>query len=242
MLNLKKYILFIDSNWLDAPLKEIVRIEEISIDDPKSDAFTDESTHFVCTASAFLFADSLAFEVRYKNGTTVLIQEIQEEHSSSSSLPQNLHSSSKNKKPHNILELNVRALLDKRKLSKDVTDINCIAPFWNDTEILKAKVSFDPSGMRFRNKLAKNIVKEPSSIENLAEVEQSEEFYIGEMNKRLNCSGGLGFGQDIHWLYRKTGTEVEFQVSKMIVEHNLFKHYFKSIYLSCRMLQQYFQN
>ncbi len=220
-----KTILFTDSNWLEAPLKEIVRIEEISIDDPNSDAFTDESTHFVCTASAFLFADSLAFEVRYKNGTTEFIQEIQGEHSSSSSsassLPQKLHSNSKTKSPHNILELNVRALLDKRKLSKDVTDINCIAPFWNDTKVLKTKVSFDSIGMRFRNKLAKNIVRDPSSIENVALVEQNEEFYIGQMNKRLNCSGGLGFGQDIQWLYRKPGKDVEFQVSKIKVDKPL---------------------
>lgn len=208
-----KLILFIDSNWLDAPHKEIIRIEEISIDDPDSDAFTDDSTHFVCTASAFLFADSLAFEVHYKNGTTVLIQE--ESLSSSSTLPQKLHSNMKTKKPHHILELNVRALLDKRKLSKDVTDVNCLAPFWNDTKVLKSRVSFNPAGMRFSNKLAKNIVKDPSTLESTEVVEQNEEFYIGQMNKRLNCSGGrgFGFGQDIEWIYRKSAKEVEFKVS-----------------------------
>lgn len=83
------------------------------------------SNYFKCSAVAYLFANSLSFEIHYKNGTH---SRVHGEKVTTTGPPPLL----------NILELNIVAVLDKRNLPEDAVKIHCIAPFWNSTETLQA--------------------------------------------------------------------------------------------------------
>lgn len=107
-------------------MSELVRIDDdIS---SSSDKFT---TSFVCTSSAYLFAQSLTFEIEYRNGTTTLVK--------------GNHDFKPSKTPPKIriiYELNHKAVLDVN-LTPDISMIHCLAPFGNSTEIIRTTKYLD---------------------------------------------------------------------------------------------------
>lgn len=118
----------IDINWKDAPINEIIRM------DPTKCLISDEEvTRFYCMATAFLFADSLRFELEYMNGTVVTL--------SSDYHLVNVTNPGKedNRK---ILGLNIVGVLDI-KLPGEATAVHCVAHWWNDTSVIRTSRYFN---------------------------------------------------------------------------------------------------
>lgn len=122
------YACNVDSNWKDAPERELIRMDEIP-----TILYTNDTTQFFCTAVFFLFADSLSFEIEYQNGSTA--QLVGNMETVNISNPGGSHD-------RKIDEFNLIGILDI-KLPIDAVGVTCIAPWWNETGGLRASRNFE---------------------------------------------------------------------------------------------------
>ncbi|ODN06119.1 Hemicentin-2 [Orchesella cincta] len=178
----KKYDFFIsldsidvNSTWKDAPEKELLRM-----DATPEILYTESSSRFFCTGSAYLFADSLSFEIEYKNGTKRLLQDDGKVVNISNPYSENLRK---------IDEFNVLGVLNIN-LPIDAIAIHCLAPWWNSTDIMTTSSKFET-----RQLLAPTI---PEVNENEVKVT----LYINAPNQRLTCFAKGEPQPKYQWLFR----------------------------------------
>lgn len=95
--------------------------------------YTNGTTQFFCMAVAYLFADSLSFEIEYKNGSRMLLRNDGNAVNISSPGIEN---------PRKIDEFNIIGVLDMM-LNVDAVGVRCLAPWWNATGGLKATRKFE---------------------------------------------------------------------------------------------------
>lgn len=103
------------------------------MDEVPSILYTNGTTQFFCMAVAYLFADSLSFEIEYKNGSRMLLRNDGEMVNISRPGVEN---------PRKIDEFNVIGVLDII-LNVDAVGVHCLAPWWNATDGLKATRKFE---------------------------------------------------------------------------------------------------
>lgn len=120
----------IDSNWIDAPTNEIVYMEE-----RPSVLYTNGTTQFVCKAVAYLFADSISFEIQFKNGSRRLL------HDEDSVLRVKITNPEREDR-RRIDEFNFIGILDI-SLPLEAVAINCLAPFGNSSDVLSVSREFE---------------------------------------------------------------------------------------------------
>ncbi|ODM96755.1 hypothetical protein Ocin01_09932, partial [Orchesella cincta] len=142
--------------------------------------FSNGSSQFICTGTAFLFADSLGFEIEFQNGSQYLLNDgdgikvstLTREH------------------PRKIGTLNVMAQLDIN-MPMEAVAIHCIAPWINSTTNMVTSRKFET-----RYLLA------PQFIETSKE-DVLINLYTGEPNGRLMCHANGEPQPEYSWFYKK---------------------------------------
>ncbi|CAL8147586.1 unnamed protein product [Orchesella dallaii] len=168
------------SNWKDAPERELLRMDEM----PEI-LYTNGSTQFFCVGSAFLFADSLNFEIEYKNRTINRYILKGDDVSINVSNPYS-------ENPRKIDEFNVIGVLDIN-LPIDAVGIHCVAPWWNSTEVMKTSRQFETRELLAP--IMMMLVRGGNTI-------QKENFYVDRTNSRLECFAKGEPQPEYQWLYR----------------------------------------
>ncbi|CAL8147613.1 unnamed protein product [Orchesella dallaii] len=163
------------SNWKDAPEKELLRLDTV----PEV-LYTNESTQFFCTGSAYLFADSLSFEIEFKNGTKHLLQDDGEMVNISNPYSEN---------PRKIDEFNVLGVLNIN-LPIDAVAIHCLAPWWNSTDIMVTSSRFETI------QLIAPVMSEES------ETGTKKIVYKNEPDQRLTCFAEGKPQPSYQWVFR----------------------------------------
>ncbi|CAL8147610.1 unnamed protein product, partial [Orchesella dallaii] len=163
------------SNWKDAPERELLRL-----DTTPEVLYTNGSTQFFCIGSAFLFADSLSFEIEFKNGTKHLLQDDSEMVNISNPYSEN---------PRKIDEFNVLGVLNIN-LPIDAVAIHCLAPWWNSTDIMVTSNRFETI------QLIAPVMSEES------ETGTRKIFYKNEPDQRLTCFAEGKPQPNYQWVFR----------------------------------------
>ncbi|CAL8128791.1 unnamed protein product [Orchesella dallaii] len=163
------------SNWKDASEYDLVRLDEVS-----EILYTNTTTQFFCAATAYLFADSLSFEIEFENGTRYLLQDDGENVNISNPSLEN---------PRKVLDFNVLGILNIN-LRIGTVAIHCLAPWWNRTDVMVTTRMFET-----RHLLAPIIVEYPSH--------DIKRFYVGKTDQRLTCFANGEPQPSYQWQFRK---------------------------------------
>lgn len=107
------------------------------MDEVPSVLYSNQVSKFFCMAVAFLFADGLAFEIEFKNGTSRMLNN-DDEHVV-------VINPDGNDDDRKILGYNIIGILEIM-LPLESIGITCYAPWWNETDGLRTKRSFVTRG------------------------------------------------------------------------------------------------
>jgi hypothetical protein len=137
------------SNWMEAPEHELIRLEEVN-----ETLYTNHTVTFFCEAASYLFADSINFQLEFKNGTKQFAERrLKSNNQRLTSLPyvkayiyniyvlESLVKNPGKEDRRKIDEFNVLGIL-KTQLSLDVVGVLCLAPLWNSTDFLIVERKF----------------------------------------------------------------------------------------------------